>query len=97
MDRFLIFGSVPVVLLACGVVITHSRVLLLPGNPGIVEYYQEFAQGLWGEMGGECEVLCLGLLGHSAQRNLLQDRVLFDMHQQVNIQSYIKFRALPPV
>jgi pimeloyl-ACP methyl ester carboxylesterase len=41
------------------------RVLVLPGNPGVAQYYGDFCTSLQAELGGGALVHALGLLGHT--------------------------------
>jgi len=68
----------------------NRQILVLPGNPGIVEYYRDFCAALWEQNGREVEVVGLGLLGHAGQR-LYPAFATWTMHDQVvHVNKYIE-------
>lgn len=53
------------------------------GNPGVVGYYADFCEAVWREAGGEAEVTCLGLLGHSTRPGLYPPGAVWSLQNQV--------------
>ncbi|WFD33585.1 hypothetical protein MCUN1_000398 [Malassezia cuniculi] len=41
-----------------------AAILVIPGNPGICGYYEEYLEALHNALGRRCTILCLSLLGH---------------------------------
>jgi len=64
--------------------INSKRIVIVPGNPGIVEYYEDFAAALWDRLEGEVDVVCLGLVGHAGRRGLFPKGKVWTMHDQVD-------------
>jgi len=76
---------------ACEILRCQTRqILVLPGNPGVVEYYRDFCASLWERKDRSVEVVCLGLIGHAGQR-LYPLTATYTMHDQVaHIGRYIQ-------
>ncbi|CAN1306515.1 Lipid droplet-associated hydrolase [Linum perenne] len=58
------------------------HVLVIPGNPGVVSFYKEFVESLYGSLGGTASITAIG---HIAQtKKNWEHGKLFSLQEQVN-------------
>ncbi|KAL9256401.1 Lipid droplet-associated hydrolase-like protein [Drosera capensis] len=57
------------------------HVLLIPGNPGIVTFYKDFVESLFGRLGGSASVTAIGHICHTS-KDWEQGR-LFSLEEQI--------------
>ncbi|CAI0462810.1 unnamed protein product [Linum tenue] len=58
------------------------HVLFVPGNPGVVSFYKEFVESLYGSLGGTASITAIGHIAHT-KKNWEQGQ-LFSLQQQIN-------------
>lgn len=58
------------------------NVLFIPGNPGIISFYKEFAEELYEQLGGSASITAIGHISHSKE-DLAFGR-LFSLQEQIN-------------
>lgn len=64
----------------------RHTVLLVPGNPGVPEYYDGFVATLATRLGSGASVRALGLAGHTAERGAHDaSRRVFSLDEQLNM------------
>lgn len=77
----------------------HTHIVVLPGNPGVIEYYRPFVRMLWQRLPPHlklrCHIHALGLPGHDLRQ--LNGGQQFDISDHTNYCiSYLRSKVLTP-
>ncbi|CAN0847386.1 Lipid droplet-associated hydrolase [Linum grandiflorum] len=58
------------------------HVLFVPGNPGVVSFYKDFLESLYGSLRGTATITAIGHIGHTKKN--YEHGKLFSLQQQIN-------------
>ncbi|CAN0879405.1 Lipid droplet-associated hydrolase [Linum grandiflorum] len=58
------------------------HVLFVPGNPGVISFYKEFVESLYGSLGGTASITAIGHIAHT-EKNWERGK-LFSLQEQVD-------------
>jgi len=72
---------------------TRKVFVIIPGNPGLVDFYWTMCQRIFDAYGGKCWVLCIGHAGHSHQSSLNDDLISYE--DQIECKEALLRRELP--
>ncbi|CAL1360443.1 unnamed protein product [Linum trigynum] len=58
------------------------HVVVVPGNPGIVSFYKDFVESLYGSLGGTASITAIGYIGHTKEN--WENGKLFSLQEQID-------------